>query len=100
MKFRRHHNNKGYRQIKNGKTYEQVKHLAKKYGIFKNRGTHLSPYWRENLTFAASSGNYTAYRWNGVIIGLDKNNSSSLQVTNNIRILSHILRKSYYGLSK
>lgn len=33
MKLRRHHNNKGYRQIKNGSTYWQVKTIAKKLGI-------------------------------------------------------------------
>lgn len=33
MKTRKHHNNKGLRQIKNGKTYEQVKRVAKKLGI-------------------------------------------------------------------
>ncbi len=33
MKTRRHHNNKGYRQIKRGKTVEQVKGIAKKLGI-------------------------------------------------------------------
>ncbi len=31
MKFRKHHNNKGYRQIKNGKTFKFVKKLRKKY---------------------------------------------------------------------
>lgn len=30
MKFRRHHNNKGYRQIKNGRTRKQVRLIAKK----------------------------------------------------------------------
>lgn len=30
---RRHHNNKGTRQIKRGKTAEFVKHLARKYNI-------------------------------------------------------------------
>lgn len=33
MKTRRHHNNKGSRQIKKGKTVEQVKRIAKKLGI-------------------------------------------------------------------
>lgn len=33
MKKRKHHNNKGTRQVKNGKTREFIKHLAKKYGI-------------------------------------------------------------------
>jgi hypothetical protein len=33
MKWRRHHNNKGFRQIKNGKTVDQVKRIAKKLGI-------------------------------------------------------------------
>ena len=33
MKHRRHHNNKGLRQIKNGKTYEYIKKLSKKLGI-------------------------------------------------------------------
>jgi len=33
LKPRRHHNNKGYRQIKRGKTREQVKRLAKKLGL-------------------------------------------------------------------
>jgi hypothetical protein len=30
MKTRKHHNNKGYRQIKRGKTYFQVKKIARK----------------------------------------------------------------------
>ncbi len=30
MKFRRHHNNKGTRQIKRGKTYEQVKAMVRR----------------------------------------------------------------------
>jgi tRNA U34 2-thiouridine synthase MnmA/TrmU len=33
MKFRRHHNNKGVRQIKHGRTIEQVKRIANKLGI-------------------------------------------------------------------
>jgi len=33
MKTRRHHNNKGYHQIKSGKTRLYVKKLAKKLGI-------------------------------------------------------------------
>lgn len=33
MKTRRHHNNKGLRQIKRGKTIEQVKRIAKKLRI-------------------------------------------------------------------
>lgn len=30
MKTRRHHNNKGYRQIKRGKTYQQVQAMARR----------------------------------------------------------------------
>lgn len=33
MRFRRHHNNKGYRQIKRGKTRRQVQCLARRLGI-------------------------------------------------------------------
>lgn len=33
MKKRRHHNNTGYRQIKNGSTVKQVKAMAKKLKI-------------------------------------------------------------------
>lgn len=33
MKTRRHHNNKGYRQIKRGKTAKQIKRIAEKLGI-------------------------------------------------------------------
>lgn len=33
MKFRRHHNNKGYRQIKNGKCAKSLKIIAKKLKI-------------------------------------------------------------------
>jgi hypothetical protein len=33
MKTRRHHNNKGIRQIKRGKTYEQLRRIAKRLGI-------------------------------------------------------------------
>lgn len=36
MKFRRHHNNKGYRQIKNGRTIKQAERIAKKLGINKD----------------------------------------------------------------
>jgi hypothetical protein len=43
MKFRRHHNNKGYRQIKNGGTTKQVKRIAKKLGIpYEENITHRS----------------------------------------------------------
>jgi hypothetical protein len=33
MKFRRHHNNKGLRQIKRGKTRLQVARIAAKLGL-------------------------------------------------------------------
>jgi hypothetical protein len=33
MKTRRHHNNKGYRQIKRGKTAVGLKAIAKKLGL-------------------------------------------------------------------
>lgn len=33
MKTRRHHNNKGLRQIKRGKTVDQVKRIARKLGV-------------------------------------------------------------------
>lgn len=33
IKTRRHHNNKGYRQIKRGRTRDQVKAMAKRLGI-------------------------------------------------------------------
>ena len=33
MKTRRHHNNKGYRQIKNGRCYQQVRQIARKLNI-------------------------------------------------------------------
>jgi hypothetical protein len=33
MKDRKHHNNKGYRQIKNGKCERSLQLLAKKLGI-------------------------------------------------------------------
>ena len=33
MKKRRHHNTKGLRQIRNGKTYEQVKAMARRLGL-------------------------------------------------------------------
>lgn len=33
MKTRRHHNNKGYRQIKSGKPEKQMRQLAKKMNI-------------------------------------------------------------------
>lgn len=33
MKTRRHHNNKGYRQIKRGKTTDQVMAIARRLGI-------------------------------------------------------------------
>ena len=33
MKTRRHHNNKGSRQIKRGRTVDQVKRIARKLGV-------------------------------------------------------------------
>jgi len=33
MKTRKHHNTKGIRQIKRGKTWKQVKRMAKKLGV-------------------------------------------------------------------
>ncbi len=30
MKYRRHHNTKGYRQIKRGKTYKSLQYIIKK----------------------------------------------------------------------
>jgi hypothetical protein len=33
VKTRKHHNNKGYRQIKRGKTVEQVRRIAAKLGL-------------------------------------------------------------------
>jgi len=33
IKRRKHHNNKGSRRIKRGKTYEEVKAMAKKMGV-------------------------------------------------------------------
>lgn len=44
MKTRRHHNNKGLRQVKRGKTREQVKMIARKLGIsmYGGRGLGMS----------------------------------------------------------
>lgn len=44
MKTRRHHNNKGYRQIKRGKTREQVKAIAKRLGIKSERMIKTEPF--------------------------------------------------------
>ena len=33
MKFRRHHNNKGYRQIKSGSTYKSLQYIVKKLNL-------------------------------------------------------------------
>ncbi len=33
MKFRRHHNNKGSRTVRSGKTYDQVRAMSKRLGI-------------------------------------------------------------------
>lgn len=33
MKTRRHHNNKGLRQVKRGKTRQQVKAIARRIGV-------------------------------------------------------------------
>lgn len=33
MKFRRHHNNKGSRKIRRGKTYDEVKRMAQRLGL-------------------------------------------------------------------
>jgi hypothetical protein len=33
MKFRRHHNNKGARQVRRGRTTTQVKRIAAKLGL-------------------------------------------------------------------
>lgn len=37
MKFRRHHNNTGLRQIRRGKTVNQVQRIARKLGIPYNK---------------------------------------------------------------
>lgn len=42
MKFRRHHNNNGLRQIKRGKTREQVKRIAVRLGL-PSYATCMSP---------------------------------------------------------
>lgn len=42
MKTRKHHNNKGNRQIKRGKTVEQVKRIAKSLNIPYDRGNNDS----------------------------------------------------------
>jgi outer membrane protein assembly factor BamE (lipoprotein component of BamABCDE complex) len=39
MKTRRHHNNKGLRQVKRGKTRDQVAAIAKRLGIPLQRAT-------------------------------------------------------------
>lgn len=33
MKFRRHHNNKGSRKIRRGKTYDEVRRMAQRLGL-------------------------------------------------------------------
>lgn len=38
MKTRRHHNNDGRRQIKRGKTRNQVAHIARRLGLSANQG--------------------------------------------------------------
>jgi len=43
MKIRKHHNNDGRRQIQNGKTWEQIKKIAKKLNIPWKKGTQPSP---------------------------------------------------------
>ena len=35
MKSRRHHNNKGYRQIKNGSTIKQLEYIKRKLNLHK-----------------------------------------------------------------
>jgi len=44
MKFRRHHNNKGYRQIKRGKTATQLLSICRKLKLLKQyyKGTKTS----------------------------------------------------------
>ena len=45
MKTRRHHNNKGTRQIKQDKPYEQLLSMAKKLEItYRPKGTKKGPY--------------------------------------------------------
>ena len=48
MKTRRHHNNKGYRQIKRGKTRKQVEVMARRLGIKYKPKRKME----ENLKFA------------------------------------------------
>lgn len=38
MRHRRHHNNKGYRQIKNGNTEILIRRLRKKFGVKRKGG--------------------------------------------------------------
>jgi hypothetical protein len=42
MKKRRHHNNKGTRQIKRGKTHHQVKAMALRVGLRLNPGRFVA----------------------------------------------------------
>ena len=41
MKTRKHHNNKGQRQIRTGRTAEQVKRMAERLGIVWSPQSHL-----------------------------------------------------------
>lgn len=43
MKTRRHHNNKGQRQVKTGRTVDQVKRMARRLGIPFGTRVVLSP---------------------------------------------------------
>jgi len=44
MKLRRHHNNKGFRQIKSGTVYKGMKIMARKLGIpFVSKNSIINP---------------------------------------------------------
>lgn len=50
MKSRKHHNNTGYRQIKRGKTREQVKRIAKRLGIpYGEKDTEFMKQWAKDM---------------------------------------------------
>jgi hypothetical protein len=43
LKKRRHHNNKGERQVRRGKTVDQVKAMARRLGLKYKSRTHAKP---------------------------------------------------------
>ena len=47
MKERRHHNNKGYRQIKNGSTHKSLQYIIRKLNLNEGGSSNDDSRWAE-----------------------------------------------------